>query len=131
MANKKSNKTLKNIEKYAKKISPLKLFVLFTCFLVGVGAGIGTTYFLTRNDKFELKGLIDGKPEITINVGQTYNEPGAVCIAFGKDISDKVKIENNLDINTEGIYVIKYTVDNLRFNGYTLYRQITVKGVEE
>ncbi|MBE7082239.1 MAG: DUF5011 domain-containing protein [Clostridiales bacterium] len=131
MANKKSSKTQKNIEKYVKKMSPLKIFILLTCLIVGIGAGIGTAYFLTRNDKFELVG----NAEIVLKVSDTYNEQGAVCVAFGKDVTDDIVIvgepEANADGLVEGVYVVKYTIDNFRYKGYTLYRQIIVEGVEE
>ena len=100
------------------------LALLFLC--IGVGAGFGTTYFLTRNDIFE----INGKTEITLEVGDKYVEQGAKAIAFGKDISGSVKIEGKVDTTKVGRYVLKYTINNIRFNDYTLYKLVIVEEAE-
>lgn len=114
---------LKNELKKAHK----KHFWLALLFLVlGIGAGFGTTYFLTRIDVFE----IIGETEITLNVGDEYVEAGAKAIAFGKDISSNVKIEGEVDTTQEGRYIIKYTVNHLRFKGHTLYKLVIVGGEE-
>lgn len=119
----KRKKKLKNELKKAHK----KHFLLALLFLViGIGAGFGATYFLTRNDVFKL----NGETEITLNVGDEYVEQGAKIVAFGKDISSSVKVEGTVDTTKAGRYVLKYTVDNIRYNGYTLYKLVIVGGEE-
>lgn len=100
------------------------LILLFLC--LGIGAGFGTTYFLTKNDTFTLVG----QTELNLNVGENYVEQGAKAVAFGKDISGDVKVEGSVDTSKEGRYVLKYTVNNIRYNGYTLYRLVIVGGEE-
>lgn len=116
------NKLKKELKKAHKKHSGL----IFIFLLLGIGAGFGTTYYLTRNDVFELKG----NTQVNVEVGGEYIEEYANIIAFGKDISGNVKIEGVVDTTKEGRYVLKYTVDNIRYKGYTLYRLVIVGGGE-
>ena len=116
-------KTRKNIEKQIKKMNPITLILVALFLVVGLGAGLGTAFFITRNDVFE----INGKTEIRLSVGETYEELGAKAIAFGKDISSSVKIDGEVDTAKEGRYVIKYTVDNFRFKDYVLYKLVIVE----
>lgn len=116
------NKVEKQVEKQ-KNRHPVA-FLLVVLFLV-VGALVG--YFgvqaLTKNDKFELIG----ESTITLNFGETYEDEGAVAISFNRDISDKIVTETNLpETMTAGRYYIKYSVDDLRFNGIVRYRTIII-----
>ena len=99
------------------KIISLLLFVLCAC------AGVFSVYYVTKNDTFELVG----ESLIELNVGDEYIEQGAKAIAFGKDISDKIEIKGTVNTSVEGEYLLKYTVDNFRFKGYTLYKKVVVK----
>lgn len=120
--NKIRNEVEKQVEKQRSK-HPVA-FLLVVLFLV-VGALVG--YFgvqaLTKNDKFELIG----ESTITLNLGETYEDEGAVAISFNRDISDKIVTETNLpETMTAGRYYIRYTVDDLRFNGVVRYRTIII-----
>ena len=117
-------KSTKNkIKKAAKKVSTTTkvicalLFILFAC------GGAFAVYTVTKNDTFELIG----ESLIELNVGDDYIEQGAKAIAFGKDISSEVKVKGIVNTQVEGEYLLKYTVDNFRFKGYTLYRKVVVK----
>lgn len=112
-----------------KKSTKMSVSVIVTILALVIGAVCG--YFvsqkLTENDKFE----IVGEKVIEVEVGGTYEDEGAIVISFGKDLSDKIKTETNVDYSTEGQYYIKYTVDNFRFKGIERYRIIKVVGVED
>lgn len=122
-----AKRTTKKLQKQIKKANPITIILVCLFALIGVGAGLGTSYFLTRNDVFK----INGETEITLNIGDTYQEQGATAIAFGKDISKEVKVDGVVDTTKEGRYVIKYTVDNIRFNNYTLYKLVVVEPIGE
>ena len=65
-----------------------------------------------------------GEQTITLNVGEEFVDEGVNIVAFGKDISDSVKVENNINNTVAGRYYVKYTVDNLRYNGVVKYRYV-------
>ena len=92
--------------------------------ILGLAIGALSMFMVIKDDTFKL----NGESEIVIGVGGTYTELSAKAIAFGKDISDDVKISGEVNTSKEGEYIIKYTVENFRFKGYTLYRKIVVGG---
>lgn len=109
----------------AKKKSLKNGILLFILFVFVVGAIVGgyfTAGHITRNDVFE----VIGNKEVTIRLGETYQDEGAKAISFGKDISDKIVSEENIDYSTAGEYYIKYTVDDIRYNGIERYRIIII-----
>ena len=53
---------------------------------------------------------IIGDKEIRIQAGESYEEKGANCKAFFKDITQEIKIEGNVDVHKCGEYDIKYTI---------------------
>lgn len=112
-----------------KKSTKMSISLIITILALVVGAVCG--YFLsqklTENDKFE----IIGEKVIEVEIGGSYQDEGAVVISFGKDISDKIIVETNVDYTTPGKYYIKYTVDNFRFKGIERYRTINVVEVED
>lgn len=121
-----AKKVNKQIEKAIKKSNPL--LVLFFVFVFG-GLGLGGYFFanhLTRNDKFE----IVGEKTINLSFGSRYEDEGAVAISFGKDISSKIIVEDNIDYAVPGQYYIKYTVDDIRYKGICRYRVIVIGEVE-
>lgn len=106
------------------KFSVTTKLVAALFFVICLFCGVATTYFITKNDTFE----IVGETELEINLGEEYVEQGVKIIAFGKDISDQVEIIGEVDTTFADEYVIKYKVDNFRFANYTLYRKVVVKG---
>lgn len=119
----KKSKVEKTIDKQ-RKAHPVAFLIVVIFLVIGAVAGFFTTKYLTRNDKFE----IIGDQTITLNIGETYEDEGAVAISFGKDISADIKVENNIDNTKEGRYYIKYTIDNFRYNGVVKYRYIVYVG---
>ena len=119
MANKKTN------EKNSKKKS-WALFISVLLIVIGGVGGFFAAHKLTAGDKFE----IIGEKTIEITIGSEYIDEGAVAISFGKDISDKIKVDNTVDTSVAGQYYVRYTVDNFRFKGIERYRTVIVVEVE-
>ena len=72
-----------------------------------------------------------GNNPMYIKNGEEYKEPGyyATDNCYG-NIKDKVEVTNNIDINTNGSYQIKYTVSDLNGNSTTIIRDVVV-GLEK
>ena len=69
--------------------------------------------------------LNDG--DITISRGSKYEEKGATAIDdCDGDISNKIKITNNVDSNTLGKYDVIYTISDANKNEATIKRVVTV-----
>lgn len=124
---KKNNNNSKKIKKELSKFSNKTKIICAFLFLIFLFAGVFTTYYFTKDDKFELIG----ETEIELNINDVYQDQGAKIIAFGKDISEEVVIKglDKIDTSKENIFVLEYTVNNFRFKNYKLYRKITVKEV--
>lgn len=125
MAKKKSNLE-KTIDKQ-KKAHPVAFLLVVLFLIAGAVAGYFTVKHFTQNDIFE----IVGQQTITLSLGETYEDEGAVAISFGRDVSDKIKVENNINNLEAGRYYIKYTIDDLRFGGVIKYRYIIYLDEEE
>ena len=119
-----SKKTQKGIMNEIKKTHKATIILVLVFIILGVGAGLGTTYYLTKDDVFK----INGETEITINLNDVYEENGATAIAFGKDVSDSVEISGEVDTTTEGKYIITYTIKHIRFLNHKLYKLVNVVG---
>ena len=74
------------------------------------------------NDVFILKG----EPEITLTVGESYSEPGIICLS---DAGCSIKITGHVDTNTPGVYILTYhgTTHDENPKSAVLTRKITVK----
>ena len=124
MAKKKSTlgKTLKKETKKQAKKNPLVAVLLLALLAVGAVGGFFGIKVLTKNDTFQLVG----QQEVELAIGQDYVEEGVKIVSFGKDVSEKVKTETNLNTEEAGQYYVKYTVDDFRFKNVVRYRYITV-----
>ena len=116
--NKKQNKSQKKqLEKTIKTSSLKTLLVSFILIVVGFVIGAGGYFLICRNDTFE----IIGGDEITLTLDEAYVENGVKAIEFGKDISQNVVIETNMNLDenkksTEiGTFYVKYTIDSLKY----------------
>ena len=133
-------KTKRTAKKKLRRIHPLSFVVWILAIAIGIGAGAGACAFICRNDGFELVG----KSALTVQKVEEsgklyeYTDKGVKIVSFGKDISDKVKIETNMeevddgvyafDASEENVYYIVYTVDDARFGEIRRVRTITVGG---
>lgn len=124
----------KETKKAYKRLTPLSVVVIVSVFVLSVVLGVVAEKLITRKDEFVLLG----NKSYEIEVGQefTYTEEGFRIISFGKDLSDKVKIDTNMtknldgtysiDTSVEGDYFIKYTVDSHKFGKIKRVRTFTV-----
>ncbi len=97
-------------------------FVLLIMFALGAVAGFFVLKHIARNDQF----VLNGDKKIALTVGDTYTELGAKCVSYGKDISENVKIEGEVDTSTEGVYRIVYTIKDFKFGKIRRVRIVTV-----
>lgn len=71
---------------------------------------------------------LKGNKNMTINLGDKYIEPGFTANdKIDGNITKKVKVTNNIDFNTPGVYEIKYTVTNSSGNKANAKRKIDVR----
>lgn len=66
--------------------------------IFGIGVGLGSFFLMCKNDNFELVG----KDELIITTSEKYTDDGVKIVAFGKDISNEVKIDTDMKIDEEG-----------------------------
>ena len=142
MATKKAQKQLK---KKLKKIHPVTKAIAILFLVIGIAGGALFSLHSFKNDRFLLKG----EASFSIDVGEvyTYTEQGVDAVCFGRDVSDKLTVETDLEKDADGnyiiptdkagVYTITYTVDCLKFgekapNGVIKrIRVFTVNEVEE
>lgn len=69
----KKSKAQKQVEKTVKKTHKATVVLAVLFLLIGIAAGVGASWFLTKDDTFEL----NGEKVIRLTVGDTYEEQGA------------------------------------------------------
>ena len=88
---------------------------------------LGVSYFLFEKingfNKYLSIELIGD--DVTIEVGQSYEDMGAKAFYHNKDISDKVKVNSDLDNSKLGTYSVEYII-NYRNISKKITRNITV-----
>lgn len=124
----------KQVKKTSKKFSIGSIVAIICCLVVGVVGGIFIEKLITKNDCF----VVNGNKNFSIQIGEsfTYSDEGCKCVSFGKDISDKIKVDTNLTKNTDGTYSIDtsyegdyymiYTVESKKFGKIKRVRTFTV-----
>ena len=119
-----SKRTSKKVNKHLKKLSIGAILVSVLVLAIGAVGGYFGLKVVSKNDCFAL----NGKDEITLQIGKKYVDEGVKVIAFGKDEANKVKLETNLTKNNDGSFTsnevgtfyIVYTVDNFKYG--TLFK---------
>lgn len=118
MARRKSNAWSKGI----KKLHTATVVIAALCLVIGAVAGALFCIRRSGEDRFVLKG----ETQFSFDAGEThtYAEEGVEAICFGRDVSDKLHVETDLQKDAEGnyiipaeegVYTITYTVDCLKF----------------
>ncbi len=93
------------------------VFILLSCYLLSI-QGV--------NNDTDL--ALIGEEDITLEVGNEYIEEGIIAKCNNKDVSNKVKMISDLDVNKTGNYKIEYNLKNAFFHiDKTIYRNINVK----
>ena len=118
---------MKNKLKVHSKKNMIIIMIAITFLVLFAVGGFFACRTLTQNDKFEILG----EKNITIQLGQEYQDEGAIAIFLGKDISNQIKVEDNIEIEKPGTYYIKYSIDNIFYKNVFRYRYITVVEVNE
>ena len=117
--NKSSKKTSRKVKKHLNKLSVGAVLGAILLLIFGAAGGFFGVKYITKNDCF----VLNGKDELTLQIGENYADDGAKVIAFGRDETSKVEIKTNLIINADGTYTsnqegtfyMLYTVDNLKY----------------
>ena len=135
--NEEDNKTLiqpKEEEKYTSNIT-YKAYI--KCKNIYVTDGYGTKSATgtqntkktqSQNDTEKPKITLFGDSTITLEVGDSYKELGAMAIDnIDKDISNKIKISGEVDTTKVGTYKVKYTVSDSSNNKSSITRTVIVK----
>lgn len=113
----------REIKRMVKKTHKSIILCVLLFLILGFGGGYVTTMFITKNDTFELIG----DKSVTLNLNEEYQEKGVKAISFGKDLTNKVTIDSNLDINKVGEYRIIYTINSsLKYKNIKRVRYISV-----
>lgn len=83
--------------------------------VVGI-ALTGMTYYTTQ-----LSLALNGESQISIGLNGVYEEKGAKATINGSDLSDKVKVQGEVDTTKPGTYILEYKIATL-----TMERKVTV-----
>ena len=93
-----------------KKIGKKKLIILLLLMMPFLFLG---TYNLFENiygDKNNLKILLNGAKNIVVEVGDSYNELGAIAYYKNEKLKDKMEIKSNVDDSKLGNYTVNYKI---------------------
>lgn len=94
-----------------RKLSKIEIICLII--FVGVAILCFTWYFLYAYLAVpELK--LKGEKEVVITLKETYKEQGAEAYLDNEDISDRIKIKDNINNKKVGKYQVEYTVTNTK-----------------
>lgn len=93
----------------------MKKIVYFAISLLvaGVFASCNKETTLGRTDvTYYAKITTDEESVMIWQKGRAFVEPGFSAVMNGEDITDKVQVSSNLDVNKSGVYTINYTAVN-------------------
>ena len=132
--------TVKRQIRRTAKRNPTAVIVLIVALAIGVAVGYFACAALTKNDGFSLKG--EKAAVYTVGDGGgsvTLKEDGWTLTALGRDASDSVSVETDLQktaggyvvpTDEPGIYRIVYRPTHFLFSKYSLVRTVTVNAAE-
>lgn len=88
--------------------------------------GINKTRYISVIEP-ETSIYLTGGKNICLKIGTKYKEPGySVNDSIDENLSDKVKITNNVNYQKEGVYQVTYSVTNSRNQTITAIRNVRV-----
>ena len=131
----------------SKKTNQPVIIAVVLCLVIGAVIGYFALGFFTKNDCFAMNNYSENEIDVYIggeNGITEYVEKGAKCVAFGQDITENIIVTykyredlsfdavvvTEVDETKPGIYYAIYTIDNLRYKGIELIRNIIVLGEE-
>ncbi|MDU5262822.1 MAG: DUF5011 domain-containing protein, partial [Clostridium celatum] len=79
------------------------------------------------------KPVISGAEDTTIEFGSEFDKYAGVTATDteDKDITSKIVVTGEVDVNVAGVYELKYSVTDLDGNTTTVIRKVTVKAKSE
>lgn len=111
-SSKKNKKKKKNKTEETKKNNTLFKVLMIILVIVCVGVLFGFCYYYLILPTIKLKG----SKKITVEYETAYKEKGYTAKHFGKYITSKVKVKNNINPKKLGTYEIVYSVKNKGFS---------------
>ena len=92
----------------------------------GDSSGNGNTNVSAdTNERIKIKMI--GYPQIYLLKGTAYNDEGCKAVTNGGvDVSDKIIVSGNVDVNSPGIYKISYTITDSLGSSATIERSVEV-----
>ncbi len=117
----------KTAKRYLKKLHVLTVVFMVAALILGAAAGFFAVNYISRDDRFVLRGSSATTLPLTPTEGAAYlyTEEGVEAVCFGRDVSGTLRVETTLEKNEqgqyviplteEGVYTIIYTVDALKF----------------
>lgn len=84
---------------------------VFAILILGIlilGVGMGGLWYYTTNSYM----VMAGEPEVTIGLHGYYADPGVTARISGRDVTDRVRVESDLDPGVPGTYEITYSAGN-------------------
>lgn len=113
------------------KRTRIKLFaILLTVIALAAAALCAWSVKTEQDNKYTLSVAIQGESEITLEYGQSYTEEGASAVFSGTHRNTQpeavpVQIENTVDSNVVGSYLLRYTAQYGNHTG-TAYRRVNI-----
>lgn len=121
--------TKKNQRKIKSAVKGINWFVVLLVLVLSIALGAGAFFIVSKDDCFTLNGAQEITVEMNLSEDEsefygTYVDTDKVkVIEFGKDISNKVTVETDMTVNTDGsysvtdvgTYYIKYKVDSIKY----------------
>ena len=99
---------------YPKLILCIIALILFVSGIVILFSVATRNISSTQEEKELIEITLSGDENIYLYKNQEYVEPGfSAKDSKGKDITEKVNTDNNIDITKSGDYEVKYSVDNI------------------
>jgi len=89
-----------------KTAGALICMLLLGIFILGIGLG-GLWYYTSESYM-----VMAGEEEMTIGLNGYFRDPGVEAKISGRDITDKVEVDSDLDVKTPGDYEINYSAGN-------------------
>lgn len=120
------NKSRKNLAVVLKSINYFILLLLMSC-----GGGGGNSDSPPNVDKIMPVITLTGSTDITLAIGDTYEEPGFSAVDnVDGDLTREVFTSGNVDSSIPGVYTITYNVSDAAGNvALTKSRQVTVQDI--
>ncbi len=98
-----------------RKLAIIIMLIVIICVALGIYIFTGNFNGASPNSSEVTIDLrLFGKDEITLELGEKYEEPGYYAVnSNGIILTKSVQVINNLDINKVGTYTIFYKIDNI------------------